>query len=449
MHKVRQNLSNQTTEHDHFPLGFGTGIEGSRILGLANPEMDVLKLTGHDEWLFEDLHLMHKLSPHGLHRYCLPSHRTDQSLVERAMSEIKRLELRVAVDPFHHTAINPHFAHGYADPRFVDWAVQYVLDFAERYPWVEWVTPVNEPIATSVLYALAGLWGPFHDDHAAFCRMVVNMARVACELGERLPTINPNVKFLMVDTLENHYAVDDASQEIAAHCNERRFLHDELVLGRMQPTGQTAPMWRYLTQNGIMPQELFWFLDHPVRVPIVRGLDYYPHSDMTWGDNRLQSTTPQPAGLVRIALDYHRQLGVPMTLSEINVRAEREVGVGTLNEVESQKAWLGLVLEQVEILRAHGVALQGVNWYPLLNTFGWSGACLNGLRTFQDPQGLVELVGKDLERHPTELYRTIQRLAAGEIRYQSLFASSFAEPEREYLASYLAHHVARHTAQNN
>ncbi len=434
--------SSEPASSEKFPLGFATGIEGSRIRGVPNAEVDVLKLTGHDEWLEEDLRLMYDLSPGGLHRYCLPSHRTDQSLVTRAMAEIRRLGLRVAVDPFHHTAINPRFALGYADPGFVSWAVAYVTDFAERHPWVEWYTPVNEPIATSVLYAPAGLWGPFHDDHVVFCRMVVNMARVACELAEVLPAINPDVKFLFADTLENHFAADDASQEIAAHCNERRFLHDELVLGRLKPAGSTAPMWAYLTQNGIGADELNWFLDHPVRVPCVRGLDYYPHCDIAWAKETPLQPAPQPAGLVRIAVDYHRRLGLPMTLTEINIRAEREVGSGTLNEVESQKAWLAMALEQVEILRAHDVDIQGVIWYPFLNTFGWSGSCLNGLRDTQDPQGLVELVGKDLERHPTELYGAIQNLAAGRITYKDLLDSPFAAREQEYLSSYIAHHLA-------
>jgi dTDP-4-dehydrorhamnose reductase len=60
----------------------------------------------------------------------------------------------------------------------------YARAVAERYPWVEDWTPVNEPLTTARFAALYGVWYPHARDERSFARALLTQVH-AC--GTRWP----------------------------------------------------------------------------------------------------------------------------------------------------------------------------------------------------------------------------------------------------------------------
>jgi aspartyl/glutamyl-tRNA(Asn/Gln) amidotransferase C subunit len=48
---------------------------------------------------------------------------------------------------------------------------------AERFPWLEWYTPVNEPLTTARFSGLYGVWYPHARDDRSFARMLIKLLR--------------------------------------------------------------------------------------------------------------------------------------------------------------------------------------------------------------------------------------------------------------------------------
>ena len=63
------------------------------------------------------------------------------------------------------------------DPRFPEKLAAYALAVAERYPWVDRYTPVNEPLTTARFSGLSGLWYPHGRDDRTFATTLVNQCR--------------------------------------------------------------------------------------------------------------------------------------------------------------------------------------------------------------------------------------------------------------------------------
>jgi dTDP-4-dehydrorhamnose reductase len=59
-------------------------------------------------------------------------------------------------------------------PDFAAKVAAFAARVAERYPWLELYTPVNEPLTTARFSGLYGHWYPHARDHGAFLRMLVN-----------------------------------------------------------------------------------------------------------------------------------------------------------------------------------------------------------------------------------------------------------------------------------
>ena len=69
-----------------------------------------------------------------------------------------------------------------ADPRtrvcsirsFRNKLARYAGAVAERYPWIEAYTPVNEPNTTARFSAMYGVWYPHHMSRASYLRALLN-----------------------------------------------------------------------------------------------------------------------------------------------------------------------------------------------------------------------------------------------------------------------------------
>ncbi|NKX51211.1 glycosyltransferase, partial [Arthrobacter deserti] len=115
----------------------------------------------------------------------------------------------------------------------------------------------------------------------------------------------------------------------------------------------------------------------PVRVDIL-GLDYYCHSEWWYDGQGSHSPSPHPLGFARLAEQYGSRYGLPMLLTETNLRG-----------LPSDRAsWLRYTLEQYEQAVARGVPLRGYCWFPYVDSCDWDPLLARPARR-ADPVGVV------------------------------------------------------------
>ena len=89
---------------------------------------------------------------------------------------------------------------------------------------------------------------------------------------------------------------------------------------------KTHPLLWYFTMNGRMTDEDFaWFQAHRIKEPkrLIVGADYYPHSEVAWGEHRRIQRHPHAIGLDGVTREYvdrYAPLGCRFAITETNVR---------------------------------------------------------------------------------------------------------------------------------
>jgi hypothetical protein len=217
-----------------------------------------------------------------------------------------------------------------------------------------------------------------------------------------------------VDTCERHHALDAASQNHTDFANELRFSVLDMILGRFD---EGHPLWGDFTRHGMSGRDAEWFAANAARVDVL-GLDFYAHSEMGW-TRRGRSDGFAAWGFRRVALDYAERYGLPMMLSETNLRGR----------IEDRMSWLRYMVSQAEALAGElaqrGLSLAEFCWYPFIDSTDWCSLVREPNRRV-DPQGIYWLDGA-FERRGSELSELYGRLARGEIGADDLPAYRFEE----------------------
>jgi hypothetical protein len=96
--------------------------------------------------------------------------------------------------------------------------------------------------------------------------------------------------------------------------------------------------------------------------------------------------------------------------------------------------WLKYILEQCERARDRGVPVQGLCWFPVVDSMDWD-SLLFRCDSHIDPVGVYWL-DDDLHRRPSVMSDSYRRVAQG-VRAADLPAYRFAEPVATWLHGYL------------
>jgi dTDP-4-dehydrorhamnose reductase len=299
------------------------------------------------------------------------------------------------------------------DPAFPEQLAEYAGAVAQRYPWVEYYTPVNEPLTTARFCGLYGLWYPHGRDDVTFLRALVNQCRAVVLSMRAIRAVNPNAKLVQTDDLGKTYSTPELS-EWANFYNERRWLAWDLLCGRVDPS---HALWGYLTLRGkLSEEELLWFRDNPCPPDIV-GLNYYITSER-WLDHRADRypqryvgadgfadietaralAVPTP-GIGPLIEEVWERYGLPMAVTEAHIDANRE----------DQLRWLQEVWNAALDVRRRGMDVRAVTVWSLLGSFDWN--CL-----VTECKGYYETGAFDLRSpvpRPTALAGMMRELATG------------------------------------
>jgi len=400
------------------PLELWGGVECT-VNRLGDAYLDQLARNGHPDRL-DDLDRFAALGMRAL-RFPLLWERTmpegpasaDWRWGDRGLARVRELGVTPIVGLVHHGSGPRHT--GLLDPRFADGVADYARRVAERYPWVEAYTPVNEPLTTARFSGLYGLWHPHARDAGAFAQALLNQCRAVVLAMRAIREVNPRARLVQTEDLGRVYSTPALAYQ-AAYENERRWASFDLLAGRLEPGGK---MWRYLRQAGIRTSELEWFREHAC-APDLLGINHYLSSERfldqrlrryprhTWGGNGrhryadveaarvLAGGAAGPAALLQEAWDRY---ALPLAVTEVHNGCTRE----------EQLRWFVEVWEAADTLQGRGVDVRAVCAWALLGSFDWNSLLTRAAGHYEP--GVFDLRGP--EPRPTALARVLRDLADG------------------------------------
>jgi beta-glucosidase len=360
-----------------------TGIECSAPVIRGGLRRDELLLTGHWTRFEEDFDLVAGLGITHL-RYGVPFHvvaregtRFDWSWTDRALAALRERGIEPIADLLHFAV--PDDLSGIGDPRLPARFLDYVEAFADRYPWIRWYTPVNEPFITAFFSAKQGWWNERRTTDRAFVRALDNTVTCAVEGMARIRERRSDAIFLQSDACEAFRPAQPAAAALASFRQERGYLPFDLTYGRPIE----GPMRRWLLRAGMSAERLAWFEAKGSSENCIVGLDYYEANERLVDVDGTETATMRQ-GFGALARGYHDRYGLPIMLAETNNSTERAV------------QWLTEVWNDTVELVAEGRPIRGFCWYSLTDQVDWD-TCLREANDTVNSFGLVDL---DRRRRP-------------------------------------------------
>jgi dTDP-4-dehydrorhamnose reductase len=295
--------------------------------------------------------------------------------IEPRLLRLRALGIQPILGLLHHGSGPAHT--GLLDPAFPRKFAGFARAVAERFPWIDAYTPVNEPLTTARFSALYGLWYPHHRDDASFVRACVNQCHAIALAMGAIREVNPRARLIQTEDLGKVYSSASLRQQ-ADFENERRWLTWDLLVGRVD---ESHRLRGYLRDNGVADAELDGFLAHPCP-PDVIGINHYVTSERflhdeplrfpaaTRGGNGIRSYADVEAvrvlsdrdGLAPLLAEAWHRYGLPIAITETHLGCSREEQLRWLNET-----WT-VALEA----RDAGVDVRAVTAWALLGSFDWN-----------------------------------------------------------------------------
>lgn len=338
----------------------------------------------------------------------------DWSFPDERLTRLRELGIRPIAGLVHHGS-GPRYAN-IATPDFAPGLAAFATRVAQRYPWLDDYTPVNEPLTTARFCGLYGHWHPHGCDNSSFVRILLNECRATTEAMQAIRKINPRARLVQTDDLGHIYSTPKLRYQ-ADFENERRWLSFDLLCGRVD---RQHSMWQYLLESGATPRELDWFCENPCP-PDVMGINHYPTSDRyldeelekyapcSWGSNGRESyadveavrVLPTPPGGFRERLcEAWQRYNLPLAITEAHLGCTREEQVRWTND-----AW-----KAAQELQRGGVDVRAVTAWSLLGAWNWNTLVTRDVNYYEP--GVFDIRGG--APRPTAIAHLLRDLAHGE-----------------------------------
>ncbi|MBV8687470.1 MAG: SDR family oxidoreductase [Alphaproteobacteria bacterium] len=249
---------------------------------------------------------------------------------------------------------------------------------ADRYPWIEMWTPVNEPLTTARFSGLYGHWYPHGRDYPTFLRALVNQCRGTLEAMRAIRRHVPGAKLVQTEDLGKTFSTAPLRYQ-AVHENERRWLSLDLLCGRVDPRHN----WHsFLSQAGVGAEEIDAFQGGE-GTPDLLGINHYLTSER-FLDHRLHLYPGQQAGgngrdtyvdaeAVRVKrLEPDTGIGprlreaweryrIPLAVTEVHHGCHRD----------EQLRWFAEAWKTCGALREEGIDLRAVTLWSMFGNVDW------------------------------------------------------------------------------
>jgi beta-glucosidase/6-phospho-beta-glucosidase/beta-galactosidase len=364
---------------------FATGIENSiPTIDHGKTRMDEMEKCGHYRHWRTDFDLIEELGI-GFVRYGPPLHTTllgperyDWSFADETFGDLRRRNIVAIVDLCHFGL--PDWLGNFQNPDFPEIFARYARAFAQRYPWIQLYTPVNEMSICAMFSALYGWWNEQLRSDQAFVTALkhvvkANLLAMRAILDERADAL-----FVQSESTEYFHALNPRAIGPAETMNARRFLSLDLNYGRRVD----STMYEYLLDNGMTRDEYHFFLNNNLKHHCIMGNDYYQTNEHRVMADGTTCACGEIFGYAVITHQYYNRYRLPVMHTETNL-CQGPKGDEAVN-------WLLKEWANVLRVRNNGVPLVGFTWYSLTDQVDWD----TGLR---ENNGTVNALGlADLER---------------------------------------------------
>ena len=305
-----------------------------------------------------------------------PGHTIDWSTVDSPLNALRQHGITPIAGLVHHGS-GPRYAD-ILSTSFPAALAGFAAKAAERFPWIDHYTPVNEPLTTARFSGLYGLWFPHRRSDHAFAHALLNQMKAVVLSMQEIRKVNPAAKLVQTEDLAKVYSTAHLQYQ-AEFENHRRWLTCDLLCGMVD---RDHPLWDYLIHSGITEDHLKFFIDNPCPPDIV-GVDYYATSERyldedmekypvhTHGSNHFENYADVEAIRVR----HGEVSGFGVLLQECWHRYELPIAVTEVHincDADNQIRWFAEIRNTCSSLVEQGVDIRGVTAWALFGAYGWN-----------------------------------------------------------------------------
>ena len=360
---------------------FTTGIENS-CPTVDGRRVDEMEKCRHYEMWRQDFDLVDELEIKFL-RYGPPIHRTflgpdkfDWSFADDTFLDLKRRNIVPIADLCHFGV--PDWVGNFQNPDFPELFTAYVRAFAERFPWVQLYTPVNEMYICAVFSARYGWWNEQLTDDTSFVTALKHIVKANVMAMNAILEIRPDAIFIQSESSEYYHAENPGAIKPAEVMNAERFLSLDLNYGRRIE----SEMYEFLFDNGMTKDEYHFFLDNNFRHHCIMGNDYYITNEHRVFEDGSTQAAGEIFGYAEITWQYYDRYRIPVMHTETNFR----------QGPNGDEAIFWLWKEWANVLRVRndGIPVVGFTWYSLTDQVDWNSALREDANSV-DPLGLYDL----------------------------------------------------------
>jgi dTDP-4-dehydrorhamnose reductase len=339
----------------------------------------------------------------------------DWSWTDSRLERLRGHGIKVIAGLLHHGS-GPRYTE-LLDPDLPKKLAEFAARAAERYPWIEHWTPVNEPLTTARFSALYGHWYPHRRDYPGFLRALANECRGTLEAMRAIRAAIPGAKLVQTEDLGKTFSTKPLRYQ-AAHENERRWLSLDLLCGRIVP----GHNWHnILFGAGVGWEEMEAFAGGEAKPDLLginhyltseRFLDHrthlYPHLE-AGGNGRDTYVDAEAVRVKRLEDDTGfgprlreawDRYGIPIAITEVHHGCNRA----------EQLRWFTEVWSTANRLREEGVDLRAVTVWSMFGNVDWR-FLLTQRRGLYDT-GAYDVRGA--APRPTAIAKAAQAFAGGE-----------------------------------
>jgi beta-glucosidase/6-phospho-beta-glucosidase/beta-galactosidase len=346
---------------------FATGIENSipTIRG-GTVRQDEMEKCGHYRHWRTDFDLAQELGVSAL-RYGPPLHKTflgvdryDWSFADETFNDLRRRDLVVICDLCHFGV--PDWIGNFQNSDFPALFAGYARAFAERYPWVQLYTPVNEIYICALFSARYGWWNEQLTGTDTFVTALKHLVKANVLAMRAILEVRPDAVFIQSESSEYFHAENPKAIGPAEVKNARRFLSLDLNYGRRVD----SEMYEYLADNGLTRDEYHFFLKNNLKHHCIMGNDYYCTNEHLVSADGGTRASGEIFGYTVITHQYYDRYRLPVMHTETNLCQGP-------NGDEAVK-WLRKQWASVLRVRNDGVPIVGFTWYSLTDQVDWDSA---------------------------------------------------------------------------
>jgi dTDP-4-dehydrorhamnose reductase len=350
--------------------------------------------------------LWERLAPHGLDRI-------DWRWSDQRLARLRALGIRPILGLVHHGS-GPA-STSLVDEGFAPGLAAFAGAVAQRYPWVEDFTPINEPLTTARFSGLYGHWYPHGTDDRTCARILLAQTRATALAMRAIRAVTPGARLIQTEDCGATFGTAQTAPQ-AAFERQRRWLTFDLLLGAVT---RTHPLYEWLRRSGLTATDLAALADEPSPPDLV-GLNYYLTSDRflderlerypvdTHGGNGrlryadVEAVRARPEGIVgheaHLLEAWHRYQR-PLALTEVHLGCTRE----------EQMRWLRDAWRGATAARARGADVRAVTAWAMLGSFDWDSLVTREAGVYEP--GVFDV--RAPSPRPTALAPLVRALAAG------------------------------------